>query len=72
MRCQHMDDDIQCRLDATRRVFVAERVRDHHDAGSVTDRLDHGVGVGLQVRRLVCREIRGHHVVPALAQGRLD
>ena len=22
MRCQHVDDDIQCRLDATRRVFV--------------------------------------------------
>jgi hypothetical protein len=22
MRCQHLDDDIQCRLDATRRVFV--------------------------------------------------
>ena len=23
MRCQHVDDDIQCRLDATRRVLVA-------------------------------------------------
>jgi hypothetical protein len=23
MRCQHVDDDIQCRLDATRRVMVA-------------------------------------------------
>jgi hypothetical protein len=23
MRCQHVDDDIQCRMDATRRVFVA-------------------------------------------------
>ena len=22
MRCQHVDDDIQCRLDATRRVLV--------------------------------------------------
>jgi hypothetical protein len=23
MRCQHVDDDIQCRLDATRRVVIA-------------------------------------------------
>ena len=23
MRCQHVDDDIQCRMDATRRVLVA-------------------------------------------------
>ena len=23
MRCQHVDDDTQCRLDATRRVLVA-------------------------------------------------
>jgi len=23
MRCQHVDDDTQCRLDATRHVFVA-------------------------------------------------
>jgi hypothetical protein len=22
MRCQHVDDDVQCRFDATRRVFV--------------------------------------------------
>jgi hypothetical protein len=39
MRCQHVDDDIQCRFDATRRVVIA--------SGDLPDRRDGLPGPGL-------------------------
>jgi hypothetical protein len=48
MRCQHVDDDIQCRMDATRRVVVVGGDPPDPDLGI---RGDHLPGPGLQGAR---------------------